>query len=126
VIRLSTWRRGCGLRHHSGPAIRHLHAGGTPGNIRTSWRARPRISWTQKTRPREGQQCVADDQKEIVFSGTVSPCVDGANVVLGISAVQLQSDGTFAKVRHVKPTQYRRASSACSSSVGRPSCGKAT
>ena len=58
-----------------------------------------------KNRAAEGRQCLVDDQKEIVFSGTVSPSVDGANVVLGISAVQLQSDGKFAiKVRHVKPT----------------------
>ena len=53
----------------------------------------------------KGRACLSDQTTEITYSGTVSPAVDAAYVVLGISSVQLQQDGKFAiKVRNVKPS----------------------
>ena len=53
----------------------------------------------------KGKACLAEQAAEITYSGTVSPAVPNAYVVLGVSEVQLQQDGRFAiKVRHVKPT----------------------
>jgi hypothetical protein len=53
----------------------------------------------------KGRACLADVATEVTYAGTVSPSVDAAYVVLGISSVQLQQDGKFAiKVRNVKPT----------------------
>jgi hypothetical protein len=53
----------------------------------------------------KGRACLTDDVTEVTYSGTVSPAVQAAYVVLGISSVQLQQDGKFAiKVRHVKPS----------------------
>jgi hypothetical protein len=53
----------------------------------------------------KGRACLADVTSEITYAGTVSPTVDAAYVVLGISSVQLQQDGKFAiKVRNVRPS----------------------
>ena len=54
----------------------------------------------------KGAACVAEQSAEVTYSGTVSPAgVPYANVVLGVSEVQLQEDGRFAiKVRHVRPS----------------------
>lgn len=53
----------------------------------------------------QGRACLAEQSSEVTYSGTVSPAVQDATVVLGISEVQLQQDGKFAiKVRHVKPS----------------------
>ena len=53
----------------------------------------------------KGSVCLAEQRAEITYAGTVSPTVDAAYVVLGISSVQLQQDGKFAlKVRNVKPS----------------------
>jgi hypothetical protein len=53
----------------------------------------------------KGTACLAEQSAEVTYSGTVSPSVPYANVVLGVSEVQLQEDGRFAiKVHHVKPS----------------------
>lgn len=53
----------------------------------------------------KGRACLSDQTTEVTYSGTVSPAMDAAYVVLGISSVQLQQDGKFAiKVRNVKPS----------------------
>ena len=53
----------------------------------------------------KGRACMADQATEVTYSGTVSPAVNAAYVVLGISSVQLQQDGKFAiKVRNVRPS----------------------
>lgn len=53
----------------------------------------------------KGRACLADQATEVTYSGTVSPAVNAAYVVLGISSVQLQQDGKFAiKVRNVRPS----------------------
>jgi hypothetical protein len=53
----------------------------------------------------KGRACLTDQATEVTYSGTVSPSVDAAYVVLGISSVQLQQDGKFAlKVKNLKPS----------------------
>jgi len=53
----------------------------------------------------KGKACLADQYSEVTFAGTVTPSVQDANVVLGVSEVPLQQDGKFAiKVHHVKPS----------------------
>jgi hypothetical protein len=53
----------------------------------------------------KGHACLVDQATEITYTGTVSPTVDAAYVVFGISSVQLQQDGKFTfKVRNVKPS----------------------
>jgi hypothetical protein len=52
-----------------------------------------------------GKACLAEQSAEVTYSGTVTPSVQEASVVLGVSEVQLQQDGKFAiKAHHVKPT----------------------
>jgi hypothetical protein len=56
----------------------------------------------------KGKQCL-DEQAaaEVVYSGTVTPAIQNANIVLGVSSVQLQPDGKFAIKGHsVKPTDF--------------------
>jgi hypothetical protein len=43
----------------------------------------------------DGNACLARERTENVFSGTVSPSLEGANVVLVLGVTQLQSDGRF-------------------------------
>src|SRR5436190_4126086 len=43
----------------------------------------------------QGHACLAEQGVELTYSGVVSPAVDAAYVVLGVSAVQLQQDGKF-------------------------------
>jgi hypothetical protein len=58
-----------------------------------------------RTAAEDGQACLQEQREEVTYSGVVSPAVDAAYVVLGVSAVQLQQDGKFAiKVKHVKPS----------------------
>jgi len=53
----------------------------------------------------KGRACLAEQSAEVIFSGTVTPALENATVVLGVSEVQLQQNGKFAiKVRHVRPT----------------------
>ena len=54
-----------------------------------------------------GKTCLDEQSAEVTYSGTVTPPMQDANVVLGVSEVQLQQDGKFAiKVRNVKPSDY--------------------
>ncbi len=49
--------------------------------------------------------CLAEQSAEVTYSGTVTPALQDANVVLGVSEVQLQQNGKFAiKAHHVKPS----------------------
>ena len=58
-----------------------------------------------KEEAKEGNTCLAEQSAEVIYSGTVTPSLQDANVVLGVSAVQLQQDGRFAiKTHHVKPS----------------------
>jgi hypothetical protein len=54
----------------------------------------------------KGKECLTEQSAaEVIYSGTVTPPVQNANVVLGVSAVQLQQSGKFAiKVHNVKPS----------------------
>src|ERR1700687_901741 len=55
----------------------------------------------------KGNDCLAEQSAEVTFSGTVTPPMLNANVVLGVSEVQLQQNGKFAiKVHNVKPSDY--------------------
>jgi hypothetical protein len=52
-----------------------------------------------------GKACLDEQRKEVTYSGTVSPSLPDANVILGVSEVKLQKDGKFAiKVHYVKPS----------------------
>jgi hypothetical protein len=53
---------------------------------------------------KKGSACLEEQAAEVTFSGVVTPSLPDANVVLGVSEVQLQQDGRFAiKAHHVKP-----------------------
>jgi hypothetical protein len=53
----------------------------------------------------KGKACLAEQSAEVTYSGTVTPSVQDANVVLGVSEVELQQNGKFAiKAHHVKPS----------------------
>jgi hypothetical protein len=52
---------------------------------------------------KKGSACLAEQAAEVTFSGVVTPSLPDANVVLGVSEVQLQQDGRFAIKAHVKP-----------------------
>ena len=53
----------------------------------------------------KGKACLEEQSAEVTYSGTVTPSVQDANVVLGVSEVQLQQDGKFAiKTHNVKPS----------------------
>jgi hypothetical protein len=53
----------------------------------------------------KGKACLAEESAEVTYSGTVTPPVQDANVVLGVSEVQLQQNGKFAiRAHHVKPS----------------------
>jgi hypothetical protein len=55
----------------------------------------------------KGDACIKERSTEITYAGTVTPPVAAANVVLGVSEVPLQQNGTFAiKAHNVKPSDY--------------------
>jgi hypothetical protein len=52
-----------------------------------------------------GERCVAEQSKEITYSGTVQPAMDDAYVVLSVSEGIVHPDGKFAlKAPHIKPS----------------------
>jgi hypothetical protein len=54
---------------------------------------------------KRGSDCLKDQAAVVTYSGTVTPPLRDANVILGVSAVQLQQNGTFAiNVHNVKPS----------------------
>jgi hypothetical protein len=56
----------------------------------------------------KGKQCLDERAAaDVIYSGTVTPPLQNANVVLAVSSVQLQPDGRFAiKVHNVKPADF--------------------
>lgn len=52
-----------------------------------------------------GDTCLNDQSTWITYSGTVTPPVREANVVLGLGETTLQQDGGFAIKTNVKPSQ---------------------
>jgi hypothetical protein len=58
-----------------------------------------------KDAAQKGTACLADRAAVVTYSGIVSPPLQNANVVLGVSEVQLQQNGKFAlRVHNVKPS----------------------
>jgi hypothetical protein len=56
---------------------------------------------------KKGTACIADRAAEVTYSGTVTPPLKEATVVLGVSEVPLQQNGMFAiKVHNVKPSDF--------------------
>jgi len=60
------------------------------------------------TKASNGTECLAQQSaNEVIYSGTVTPPLTYATVVLGVSEVPLQRDGRFAiKVHNVKPSDF--------------------
>ena len=55
---------------------------------------------------KKGDACL-QERTDVTYSGTVTPPVPAANVVLGVYEVPLQQDGKFAiKAHNIKPSEF--------------------